>query len=440
MIVQKRSPGKLSKESPLNCLEQLIFVSIAAYRDPQLVPTIQDCVRKAANPERLRFGICWQRGEEEHPLPFRDDPRFRILEIDWREGRGACWARAEIMRRLWRGEDWFLQVDSHCRFASGWDEKLLLAAMETGREKPILSTYPTPFTPGGNEVLAGGPMQVVFQAFTPDGIPQLRPQYMSERDPTERPLRARFLAAGFLFVRGCFVREVPYDPELYFMGEESAMTVRAFTHGYDLFHPAETIIWHDYGRHDARKHWGDHTDTAVGTRSWNKLDETSRCKVQRLLRGEPVESCGLGSERTLEEYEAYAGLSFRERKAQQYTLRGEEPPNPEISLDWTDSVRPWIVKIVFQRSLLPPGALHDPRLWFVGIQDERGFDIYRQDIMREELKPLNGDKEELAVVCEFFSETCPASWVLWPLSLSKGWLPKLQGRFQEGDVAVLVEE
>ena len=70
------------------------------------------------------------------------------------------------------------------------------------------------------------------------------------------------------------------------MGEETAMTVRAFTHGYDLFHPAETVVWHDYLRADARKHWGDHTE-AEGTRScWSELDEKSKRKVQRLLRGE----------------------------------------------------------------------------------------------------------------------------------------------------------
>ena len=38
----------------------LIFVSIAAYRDHQLIPTIEDCIGKADNPEHLRFGICWQ--------------------------------------------------------------------------------------------------------------------------------------------------------------------------------------------------------------------------------------------------------------------------------------------------------------------------------------------------------------------------------------------
>lgn len=421
----------------MNNDETLIFVSIAAYRDPQLVPTVLDCLRKAANPHRLRFGICCQSEDQAAPLPFVDDSRFRVIEINWRESKGACWARAEIMK-LWDGEDWFFQLDSHCRFAPGWDATLVRMAADTGSGKPVLTTYPNPFTPGENEVLAGDPMRIAFQAFTPDGIPHFRPQHFSQTPC--RPVRARFLAAGFLFTRGSFVREVPYDPELYFIGEEAAMTVRAFTHGYDLFHPPETVLWHDYGRPDAKKHWGDHTEPNNAVHSWGKLDQIGKEKVRRLLRGEELERFGLGPARTLEEYEKYAGLSFLERKAQPYTVRGEEPPNPRISANWTDAIDPWIVKIVFRRNLLPEKALDDPLLWFVCIQDENGFEIHRQDLMPEQLSTLKNSGEKIAVVCEFFSATPPASWILWPLSRSQGWLRKVQGRFQIGDFAILKED
>jgi hypothetical protein len=100
-----------------------VFVSIAAYRDPQLHATVADCLRKAHFPEQLRFGIYWQHADEELPPPCAGDDRFQILDIRWQESKGACWARAQAMK-LWRGEEWFLQVDSHCRFAPGWDETL----------------------------------------------------------------------------------------------------------------------------------------------------------------------------------------------------------------------------------------------------------------------------------------------------------------------------
>jgi hypothetical protein len=414
----------------------LIFISLAAYRDPQLLPTIEDCIRKAMNPARLRFGICWQRDTEDLSLPFGDDPRFRVLDVNWRESKGACWARAEIMK-LWQGESWFLQVDSHCRFAEAWDAMLLRAMIETGSDKPIVSTYASSFTPGGREILHDGPLQMVFQQFTPDGIPQLRPGAFPPGRTSKQPMRARFLAAGFLFAPGRFVEEVPYDPELYFMGEESAMTVRAFTHGYDLFHPAETVIWHDYIRADARKHWGDHSDAADVPRPWTQLDEISRRKIQRLLLGEPVENFGLGQARTLIEYEAYAGLSFRHRKAQGYTLRGGEAPNPNSPADWPNKVYGWIAKVKFTRDELPEGSLTEPMLWSLSILDSEGYEICHRDVGPQELGPLASAAEELAIICEFTSDTIPLRWTLWPLTRSGQWLRKFGGELSDEDFAIL---
>ena len=141
----------------------------------------------------------------------------------------------------------------------GWDEKLIRMMRQTGSPKPILSTYATPFTPGPKRFWRA-PLQMAFQGFTAEGIPHMKPLAIPNWQSLQRPLRARFLSAGFLFAPGYFCQEVPYDPELYFLGEEAAMTLRAFTHGYDLFHPCETIVWHDYVRSDAVKHWDDHTE------------------------------------------------------------------------------------------------------------------------------------------------------------------------------------
>jgi hypothetical protein len=287
----------------------LVFISIAAYRDPQLIPTIEDCLSKALHPEYLRFGICWQHAVDELPLPYVNDERFRILDIAWRESQGACWARAEAMK-VWRGEPWFLQVDSHCRFAGGWDDKLVRMMGQTESPKPILSTYATPFTPGENEILEGVPLQMAFQGFTADGIPHMRPVAIRNWHSLHRPLRARFVSGGFLFAPGGLVREVPYDPELYFLGEEAAMTLRAFTHGYDLFHPCETIVWHDYVRKDAVKHWDDHTEANKTGVEWRAQDLRSKNKIRKLLSGGPLGAFGLGSARTIEEFENMPGYRF----------------------------------------------------------------------------------------------------------------------------------
>ncbi len=290
--------------------------------------------------------------------------------------------------KLWRGEEWFLQVDSHCRFSPDWDVKLIKEAKLTESLKPILSTYASPFTPGDSEVLTEGPLQMAFQGFTDDGIPHMKPMAIPDWRSLKGPRRARFLSAGFLFTEGRFVDEVGYDPEIYFLGEEAAMTVRAFTNGYDLFHPYETIVWHDYGRPTAAKHWDDHTEENSVSRQWHELDSNSKNKVRRLITGQSVDSYGLGSERSLEEYEAYTGISLKLRKVQNYTVRCEEPPNPEAVSDWTGEIFTWMVRISLDRTTLPIGALEDPSFWYVGVRDEGGTEIYRQDIPQSQLAEL----------------------------------------------------
>ena len=61
-----------------------IFIQVASYRDPQLIPTIESALENAKHPENLVFGIARQY----HPddkfddlSKYKDDERFRILDI-----------------------------------------------------------------------------------------------------------------------------------------------------------------------------------------------------------------------------------------------------------------------------------------------------------------------------------------------------------------------
>jgi hypothetical protein len=404
-----------------------IYVSIAAYRDPQLVPTIEDCLARAAHPERLRFGVCWQHGPEEGPLPWAGDSRFNIIEVGWQDSRGACWARAELMRR-YAGERWFLQLDSHHRFAERWDEKLIAQAGRTASTRPIVTTYATPFDPAAPDVRGVEPMQMNFDRFTPEGIALFRPGVMRHHASRDRPQRARFVSAHFLFAAGSFVRDVPYDPELYFIGEEITLTVRAFTHGYDLFHPAEVIVWHEYTReHRAHKHWTDHRHDQGVPVAWYELDRASLEKVQRFLAAPQVAPFGLGPSRTLAEYEAYAGLHFGRRRAQDYTRQGLDPPNPRAEDDWAERIRSYTVQLNVEKSRLP-ADVDDYGFWYVGVHDARGQEIFRLDADPAEIRTLLDDDAPTAVVRRSFeSDRDPASWVVWPVSRSRGWLDRIEG-------------
>ncbi len=400
--------------------KQQIFISIAAYRDPELLPTLDDCMQKARFPERLRFGICWQHAPDEAPLSWFTDERFRVLDVDWRAGKGACWARAEIMK-LWDREDWFLQLDSHHRFAQDWDVKLIEQARLTRSRRPILTAYATAFTPGDPR-LDDEPMRMEFDRFTDEGIVLFRPGAIPDCDRGKAPVRARFLSAHFLFAPGRFVKDVPYDPSLYFWGEEITLTVRAFTHGYDLFHPSVMIVWHEYLREYRTKHWDDNAEV------YNTLDPPSRAKAGAFLAAPHFGPFGCGKKRTVAEYEAYAGLDFRHRRCQDYTRRHLPAPNPPAEADWVSRARDWRLRVTLDGRDLPSEARENAQFWYVGFLDADGEEIFRQDANPKEIgAALAQDFTSIALTRSFQSEVEPATWVVWPCSKTLGWLEKLSG-------------
>ena len=312
-----------------------IFVSVAAYRDPELVPTVLDCLAKARHPDDLRIVVNWQHLGDEDVSAIRDDPRVTLIEFDARESRGACWARAEVMRH-YRAADWFLQIDSHTRFAQDWDVRCVAAARATGAEKPIISGYPPMYEPDTEFTGAGEPTRIIMKDWTEDGVPTFNQSVVPDWQTLGRPFRARFLAAGFLFAPGSFPLEVPYDPTIYFHGEEITLSVRAFTWGYDLFHPTEVLAWHFYIRQDRPRHWDDHGDAVTSGKHWWARERASRRRVGNMLRYPSVGRLGMGPVRTVAEYSEYAGLDFAHRTATPEALEGAEP----VLLQGTEQAHP----------------------------------------------------------------------------------------------------
>ena len=55
----------------------------------------------ANNPENLRFGICRQfkEGDGFDEIPeYENDPRFRVVNVDWKKAKGVCWARNIVQK------------------------------------------------------------------------------------------------------------------------------------------------------------------------------------------------------------------------------------------------------------------------------------------------------------------------------------------------------
>ena len=392
-----------------------IFVQIASYRDPELLPTIRDCISKAKHPDKLTFGICWQRDENESMQEFANDPRFKILDYHWSKSKGLCWARSEI-QKLWNGEEYTLQLDSHHRFLQDWDTELIEMMKMTGSEKPIITSYAGMYRPSDNQLLNVEPYKMVASNFTPGGTILFRPHTIENWQTLDKPIPARFVSGHFFFTIGKHCEEYKYDPNIYFAGDEISLSIRSFTLGYDLFHPHKTVVWHEYTREGRTKHWTDfnteNLSTGVVEKPWWEMDNDSKRRLRHMLQEEDnnidLGIYGLGEVRTHRDYELYAGINFKERMLHPNTIKGVNPPiNDETE---------WYLKQkeVYDLELEIPYT-ENFKFIYIGVEDENGDVIYRHD--------LTTYQEKLNVKIESYEK--PRKWVYWVNDINGEWSTRL---------------
>ena len=300
-----------------------IFISIASYCDPLLGFTVERAILAASEPARLHFGVVDQSpAGTRHMVALGAGARLSQVRMDATEARGPCWARALAMS-LYDGEEWYLQLDSHMDFDPGWDERLVAQATALGAPARALaiSTYPAAFRfEGGRPV--GGPgdgavlAQVVKAGCTFDpGHPVLT--FVATPVQVPQALPAFHVGAGCLFAPGRITQAVPYDPWLYFHGEEQALALRLYTRGWDLFHMPALPVRHLYndaasGAPPRALHWDDAQEAGRNV-SWWTLEQRSRARLAALVAGEDLGVYGLGRERSLAGYAAFSGIDYAAR-------------------------------------------------------------------------------------------------------------------------------
>lgn len=424
--MMKKAKSKNSIESK----PETIFIQIAAYRDPELLPTIKDCLEKAKYPENLRFGICWQHTPDEKFNEYKDDSRFKIIDIPHLQSKGACWAR-HLIQQEYNNETYTLQLDSHHRFVQDWDTEcisMIKDLQKAGFKKPLLTGYIPSYNPANDPAeRVQIPWRMDFDRFIPEGAVFFLPASIDDYLTRTTPVRARFYSAHFCFTLGQFCKEVPHDPDYYFHGEEISIAVRAFTCGYDLFHPHKIIAWHEYTRVGRTKQWDDVND-------WGKHNEQCHAKNRKLFGMDGQERAtdfgvyGFGTERTLEDYEKYAGLCFKTRSIQQYVLDHKEPPNPvytseeEYNASFLNIFK-HCIDIGYHQV-----TEKDYDFWVVAFHDKDNNTIYRKDADKDEIHRMLNDPDKYCKVWrEFQAAERPAYWVVWPHSISKDWCERITG-------------
>jgi hypothetical protein len=303
-------PARDIRHSPPS--ESRVFVQMPAYRDTELVSTLRDLFAKAADPDLLRVVVFWQKAPwESLPPSLHRHRNLEVIEVPYQTSRGCNWARS-VLQKEWRGEPYTLMIDSHHRFVRNWDQSLrnIYGLLKSkGVARPAVTAYLPPYKPGGE---VGSRKRMPYQIYPrerEDGVMFRLTSYpIPYWKHRAEPIAADFLSLHFLFTDGSFNRDVPFDPDFYFMGDEVAISLRAFTHGFDLFHPNLVLGWHCYDRDSRITHWDDNP-------SWMEQHVDSMIRLKRLLTGRQRGRYGPGRVRSLRDYEDRIGFPLVDKAA-----------------------------------------------------------------------------------------------------------------------------
>lgn len=313
-----------------------IFVSIASYRDPECPRTVLDCFEKARCPLRIFIGVCQQNHSNDLDTLaqyeilakkkgtsgiFHDN--LRVLRMDCNEAKGPMYARALIEKELYRGEKYYLIIDSHTCFSKDWDVHAI-AQLESCRaysNKPVLTMYPDDFSTRSKSTFTSEtelPGYLRFKKINQiSQLPEIEGPSMIRNPP--RCFPSLFWAACFSFSYAKeMMHEVPYDPycPYVFQGEEISMAARLFTHGWDLFSPKTMLVKHMWAR-KRPTFWEQFSDNSAEHSRRRRLEREGYHRLRLLMRMEPYRQgdqplgkYDLGNARSLFQYEDYCGIHF----------------------------------------------------------------------------------------------------------------------------------
>lgn len=321
-----------------------IFLSLAAYRDPFLPITVTSAYDNAMYKDSLVFAVV----EHAYAKEFFDAQAFsfrnqiRHYRMDPIYAYGACAAR-HLAQTLFNGEDYFFQVDSHTIFEPNWDAQLV-AQMENllmNHQRPVISGYPSFFRMLDPQKLLYGDfnlhrdclvLSVSQENSFCDGSYLVH--IKSEVIKSDTPMVTGFLiGANCFFTVGEVTAEVPYDPFLYFFGEEPSLALRLWTHGYNIFHMNGLPLSTCYERNYRTLHWADPIDKDRSV-PWLALERNSQQRLGEIVTGRLQGIYGVGKVRSVQAYADFCGINYLNRTLHPKSYMGGavfKPYYPELS-------------------------------------------------------------------------------------------------------------
>ncbi len=255
-----------------------IFVSIVSYGNDNCCELLKDIYSNALHPEKVTVGLVEENVKSNDDdstssdsncynsfcntdlgKPYCKKKAIRVLQVDEKDSLGLSVDRY-LAAKLWRGENFFFQLDSNSFLLTKWDESLIKDISETPTyPKSVLSYNPLTFSEDKD-------LNSISEQFVPVRI--CSAQYPKEQFPLSgvdgdiiqlnvnkaensaqkrsydgKPCPTAFLISGFIFAHGNMLSTLPFDPFVPWlsMGEETLLSLRMWTWGFNFYGPTKSV-------------------------------------------------------------------------------------------------------------------------------------------------------------------------------------------------------
>ncbi|RHY23043.1 hypothetical protein DYB32_009321 [Aphanomyces invadans] len=258
---------RLCPSHRLTNIGNTLFVGLSSFRDATRCGyTIFTGFQRATYPSRVQFGVVDQLNDGDESCldaycalarqtwPGHEDCRYKDqIKVDTRpasESRGPSVAR-HYQQALVGDEVFCLQLDAHSIFTRDWDSRLVQEWSRAQNEMAVLTTYLHAYS--AQYVDADGtnvdPGQYPHLCTTLRGANDcIRNEGASMLLGATLPQLTALWGAGFSFSKCHAEKRVRIDPHTLWMfdGEEFLRASHLWTHGYDMYSPSISVIYHNY--------------------------------------------------------------------------------------------------------------------------------------------------------------------------------------------------
>ena len=168
-----------------------------------------------------------------------------------------------------------------------------------------------------------------------------------------------------------------------------------------------------------------------GENQWWAQQDIARARIRQLFgvedNGFNLEPYGLGTKRTVRDYEKYAGIHFAKKSFQKWTIDNKFPPNPynyETEEEWEDSFTYSFYHLVnLDRHEMPAD---DYTSILVAFDDENGVGIYSTSVEGDDLKRFLNNEGPIHYEQMFMTDKNPSRVVYWGYSEKRGWAERVE--------------